>query len=515
MGGCGLGLAVPAAWPWPLFWLPGGILAALNAAAGFWFMGLAAQTYRGGAHRLQHGPSFRPPVVAAAPAFNIGRVDPDILPGHARWLAVGGGDIRIPYDLLSCGITVLGEKGAGKSRLLFAIHDAIRARYPKVPILIHDPKCEWFRTYYDPRTDLYFAPNYRGTAAWALWHDFRRAPELRKELVTTCVHAHQDRDDTFWMDQALDLLDQATGYGTLDEAVNYMSSIPKQHSHDKFQLSVFGTAKLGFLDLARVENMSLIAASPARPIDDFLRPEGRRIILYNNPACASEQKGSINLFLTAFLLRALSMPDVPKGTLRAVAIIDEALTFKMPPKLEETIYKLCRSKGVCIVAGAQRLPDPQQHERGEWRDAEFTLAMKCIDQDTQQHLSKRAGSLIFRRTTTSTTTSPSQGAGGPSCTKGEQDLSQETIPPEHFGRLAPRKFVLFHDRGIVTGETVKVAREQRDIPLPKYDARPDVRELSMALIACSAENPKAPEGPKQDQPGKPQNQKEVTANERD
>ena len=61
--------------------------------------------------------------------------------------------------------------------------------------------------------------------------------------------------------------------------------------------------------------------------------------------------------------------DVPLGTLRAVAIIDEALTFNLPPKLEETIHKLCRSKGVCIVAGAQRLPDPQLDERGAWRNA--------------------------------------------------------------------------------------------------------------------------------------------------
>ena len=512
-GGCGLGLAMPAAWPWPLFWLPGGILAAFNAATGIWFMALAAQVYRGPL-RLQYGPSFRPPAVQAAPAINLGRVDSDILPRHARWLAVSGGDIKIPYDQLSCGITVLGEKGAGKSRLLFAIHDAIRGKYPKVPILIHDPKCEWYRTYYDPRTDLFFAPHYKGTVAWAMWRDFNRVPELRKELLTTCVQAHQDHDDTFWMDQALVLLDEASGCGTFDEAVAHMSKIPKQHPHDKFQLSVFGTAKLGFLDLAKVEGMSAIADAPARSIDDFLRPEGQRIILYNNPACASEQKGGINMFLTAFLLRALSLPDVPLGTLRAVAIIDEALTFNLPPKLEETIHKLCRSKGVCIVAGAQRLPDPQLDERGAWRNAEYTVAMKCIDQSTQRDLSKRAGTLLFRRATQSTTT-PSSGEAGPSCTKGEQDVSQEAIPPEHFGRLAPRQFALFHNQGIVTGKTVNVAREQREIPLPKYDERVDVRRLSTALTACSAEKTKEPGGVAPDQPGKQQKQKEGTENERD
>jgi len=479
--GGGLGLAMPRQWPWPVLWLAG-VWSVVNAAAAVWFLALAARTGWGDSLRLQHGPSFELPAVKAGPAITVGRADPGILPGHARWLAGRGGDIRLPFDRLSCGITILGEKGAGKSRLLFAIHDAIRARYPKIPILIHDPKCEWFRTYFDPGTDLFFAPHFKGTSAWALWPDFKRAPELRHELLSTCVYAHQDRADSFWMDQGVDLLHQASGYDTLDEAVDHLRDIPRQHADDKFMLSVFGTAKLGFLDLVKVENMSALSSSAALGIDDFLHWPGR-IILLNNPACASEQKGPFSLFLSAFLLRALSMPDVPAGTLRAVAIIDEALTFSLPPDVDRRIYALCRSKGLCIVAGAQRLPDRQQNERGEWRNAEYTFAMKCVDQDTQRDLSRRAGSLLFQRATKTTTTAPSERAAGPSYTSGEQDVRQEAIPPEHFGRLAPREFVLFHDRGIVTGRTASVAREQRDVELPPYDLREDTRQVSIRLLA--------------------------------
>ena len=38
---------------------------------------------------------------------------------------------------------------------------------------------------------------------------------------------------------------------------------------------------------------------------------------------------------------------------RAVAIIDEALTFHLPPDVDRRIYALCRSKGLCIIAGAR------------------------------------------------------------------------------------------------------------------------------------------------------------------
>jgi hypothetical protein len=425
---------------------------------------------------------FKVPLKAAVQAIAGGIVDRAILPMHSRWLARDGGDIRIPFDRLSCGVTILGEKGAGKSRLLFAIHDAIRAQYPNVPILIHDPKSEWYRTYYDRGTDLFFAPHVKGSAAWALWPDFMQVPELRHELLSTAVYAHQDRDDTFWMDQAVDLLDQASGCGSLDGAVDYLRGIPHRYSDDKFMMSVFGTAKLGFLDLAKVEKMTAMEGARSRSIDDFLNWQGR-IFLLNNPACASEQKGAFSLFLSAFLLRAISMPDVPAGTLRAVIIIDEALTLSLPPGLEQRIYALCRSKGVCIVAGAQRLPDRQRNERGEWRNAEYTFAMKCVDQDTQRELSKRAGSLLFQRMTKSTTKSSGDHARGNSCTMSEHDVAQEVIPPEHFGRLLPRQFVLFHDQGIVTGNTVQVAREQRDMKLPEYDSRGDIRDISMRLIS--------------------------------
>ncbi|MBI5239131.1 MAG: type IV secretion system DNA-binding domain-containing protein [Elusimicrobia bacterium] len=480
-GAC-FGLAMPAAWPWPVLWV-GGVWAFANTGAALFCLCLAIWSFHKGSKRLHHGPAFKLPMMSKpCSGFTVGRVDPKIMPGHSRWLASGGGDIQLPFNRLSCGLTVLGEKGAGKSRLLFAIHDAIRRQHPNVPILIHDPKSEWYRTYYDPKADLFFAPHFKGTAAWSLWRDFREVPELRHELLSTCVYAHQDRDDTFWMDQAVDLLHQVSGFKTLSKAADYLGDIPHQHPDDEFLLSVFGTAKLGFLDLAKTELMSAISGARPLSIDDFLRQKGR-IILLNNPSCASEQKGAFSLFLSAFLLRALSLPDVPEGTLRAVAIIDEALTFNLPPDVERRISTLCRSKGVCVVAGAQRLPDRQRNERGEWRTAEHTFAMKCVNQDTQRELSRKAGSLLFRRMAQSTTTSASERAAGQSHTRSEQDLSQEAIPPEHFGRLSPREFVLFHDQGIVTGRTVEVGREQRAVALPPYELREDVRRISMGLIA--------------------------------
>lgn len=474
--GLSLALATPTVWPALAIVASAGLsLANLGASAIFAVLAIAKPASR---NRLEHGPAFRPPTTEG-PHILIGRSAPQLLPGHIRWIGAQAGPIGIPLSRLSCGVTVIGEKGSGKSRLLFRLHGAIRKAYPNVPILVHDPKGEWYRTYYDPRRDLYFAPHFKGSAAWALWQDFRRAPELCHELLSATIHAHPDPSGTFWMDQAVNLLEASLAGGSFPLSAQYLTRFAREHADDKFALSVFGTARLGFLDLAKVELMGSSTAGdqPAHSIDDFLRWPGR-IFLLNDPSCASQQHGPFSLFLTAFLLRALSMPDVPAGTLRAIAIIDEALTFSLPPDVDRRIYALCRSKGICIIAGAQRLPDPRRSERGEWETAEYTFAMKVLNQESQQALSRRAGSVFFKHRTSS----ESKNESGSSRTESEQDSRLDAVPPEHFGRLSPREFFLFHDRGLITGRTLEAAFPQRNIPMPVYDPREDVRQLSVQLL---------------------------------
>jgi hypothetical protein len=473
-GAAGLGAALSTPLAWPEIWRILGLLMAIVNVLAATICGLLV-TQRGAEDRvLEHGPAFVSPE-ASGPSILVGRADPAILPGHARWLARDRGEIRIPFDRLSRGVTIIGEKGSGKSRLLFAMHDAIHAQYPDVPILIHDPKGEWFRTYYDSAKDVYYAPHFKDSCRWNIWKDFHNIPELRHALITSAVHAHPG-SESFWMDQAVDMLENAASHESFDDAVAYFSSIPHSRPDDKFLLSVFGSARLGFLDIAKAQLMG--GAGLGLSIDDFLKFPGR-ILLLNDPSCADQQRGVFSLFLTAFLLRVLSMPDVPAGRLRAVAIIDEALTFHLPPDIDRRIYSLCRSKGLCIIAGAQRLPDPSNKERGEWQNSEYTFAMKVIQQGSQIALSMRAGKLIFRQKKENKSENL---AGGTTTNKSVQDRDQIAIPPEHFGRLDPRKFVLFHDRGIITGETVAVNREQRKRTFPAFDSLNEVTEISRQMM---------------------------------
>jgi hypothetical protein len=472
--GLGAICSIPAAWP-AVMRIIGLVAGGANlvAAAACLVVGLAPAG--DGRHKLRYGPSFDRPTARPTNSILAGEIDRRIIPNHARWIAQRSGEIRIPYDRLSCGVTVIGEKGSGKSRLLFNFHDAIRARYPHIPIVIHDPKGEWFRSYYNPDADLVFAPHFKGTSSWSLWSDFKDIPQLRHELIAAAVYAHDNKDDRFWLDSAVNLLLSVSNAATLDAAAYLLAKMREENREDKSWLSIFSTAMPGLLDIAKVELCPSGDDGP-KSIKEYLRWPGR-IFLLNDPSCATEQKGTFSLFLSAFLLRALSGPDMEAGKLRAVAIIDEALTFNLPADVDRRIYALCRSKGLSIISGAQRLPDRHGGERGEWQTAEYLIGMKVISQETQASLSRRAGQIVYDEPHKGR----SESDGRVATSESQRGEKMDAIPPEHFGRLEPRQFILFHDRGLVSGRTAEVSRPQYNRRFPAYDPREEIYEFARRL----------------------------------
>lgn len=483
-GGVGLAAAIPAAWP---AWLAraGLVYGGVNTLGGLGFLLSAVGSGTNG-RKFIDGPKFRLPRTLAQKAAQgpdgivVGTVSKDVLPEHVRWSAkLSAGKIVVPFDQISNGVTVFGERGSGKSRLLFGIHDEIRSRYPNIPILINDAKPEWYPTYYDKDTDLVFAPHFKGTSSWAFWKDFEKMPELRKTLLATAVYEYADPDDRFWMEQGAALLDSMSDQPSIDKAMLEVNKMRDKDPDDRFFQSRYGAAELGLTDIARIELAAAAATAenPARSMIDFLKWPGR-IFMYNPGSCALEQKGAFNLFLTAFLTRAVSLPDRQKADdLQAVAIVDEALSFHIPARVEQQAYQTSRSKGLAIIAGAQRRPNQQKGERGEWDNAMFKFGMHLTDQDTQDWLGQKAGKITWEEQRRGRTSGEGR---GDSTSEHEQVMTYDYFSPEQYQRMGRRQFMLFHHNALVTGKTTDVKREQRPMTLT-YDPRNDVREFMKAL----------------------------------
>lgn len=430
--------------------------------------------------KLKHGVTFTPTAEAETKGIYVGDYCRDVLPAHVRGFSKNlDSKLVIPFNRLSRGITILGNMGSGKSRLMQIIEETIREKHPDVPILIHDPKGEWLRTFYNPETDLIFAPYDKRTCAWDVMRDFQENPEMLHSVISTSIEAHHSGNtDRFWSDKGIDLIKEALSYGDIEKAKKYLLFKKKNNADDRTFLSVYSTATIGFKDIAAVQLMTQGLAAPARGIMDFINHKGR-IFLLNNPACKAEQAGALTLFLSAFLMKSISMPDLGEDQLRAVAMIDEALTFHLPADVETPVFSLSRSKGLCIIASAQWLPRKSEGERGLWGNmASHIFAMRISDLETRSSFSQRIGKLLYNEKQRSVST----GDKNTSSTTSEVEKQHHAFAPEDYGNLKNREFILFHESGVAPGRVRSIESKQNDEVKPiDYTPRKDLIEFMKDL----------------------------------
>lgn len=431
-----------------------------------------------GIKAVKHGPLFTS--TKDNIGIVIGKFDRSVLPGHIQNFApYSTKSLILPFNRLSRGITILGDMGCGKSRLMKAIQDGIRKQYPNIPILIHDPKGEWLRACYDSETDIIFAPFDQRSCGWKLWEDFKLHPELRYSVISTAVESHISgpNTDRFWADSAISLLKDLASTESIAAAKSSLIERKEASANDRTFMSIYSTSIVGFKDVVTVELLSQNSHNK-KVIDEFLKFPGR-IFLLNNPCCSAEQHGSLTLLLSAFLLQAVSHPDVSENELRAAVFIDEALTFHLPVDIERAVYSQSRSKGLCIVASAQRLPNRTYGERGMWAgQAANIFGMRMTDMETRNSLSQRLGSMMYDEKQQSI----SHGEKSSSKTNSNVQRQHAVLAPEDFGSLKNREFILFHEHGVASGKVIDIAGEQVDnIKTILYNERKDVTEFMRGL----------------------------------
>ena len=434
---------------------------------------------------LKRGVPVRPlRVQADENKIVVGSFEPSILPKDMRqFVSAGKGDkISLPAELLTRGISILGDPGSGKSRLMRLLHDEMRALYPDIPVLIHDPKGEWLRTYYDPATDLIFAPYDKHSVNWDIFAEIKQRPELVSSIVMTAVNQHHGAgggENLYWVNSAAAIIQEQLE--TSDDLLSFRDGLLKwreNHKDEKTALSAYSSARPAIKDIATIALAD--GRGGKRTMDQFLNHRGR-IFLLNSPMQTAEQSGAFAIFLSAFVLSCLSKPDTSKP--RACTIIDEALTFHLPPTVEQAVSAQSRSKGLVMIAGAQWIP---KDERRLLTRAEFIFGMKVGDLPTAKTLSELVGHAIYDEESASKTEGSSSGGSGggshDSTSSSLQERRRQLMPPESFRNLPPRSFVLLHQAGIAPGYTAAVHGDQHDdIAAFDYQPQPLVSEYMKVL----------------------------------
>jgi hypothetical protein len=256
------------------------------------------------------------------------------------------------------------------------------------------------------------------------------------------------------------------------EAKKKMINIRKREKDNVTFQSIYTTGLISFRDLSAIE---LLDNKEETSMRDYLNYPGN-IFLLNNPGIASEQHGALSLFLTAFMMELLGQSDIKEGELRSAVILDEALTFHLPDDVERAVYTQSRSKGLCVIACAQRLP--KGGERGGWADQSgHIFGMRSGDLETRQALAKRVGGITYREKEVS------RQIGDRTSSRSEQEIERQhdALAPEDW-TLKNRQFILFHESGIAPGEVRDINFSQRpDVEVLDYNPRSDIGKFMEGL----------------------------------
>jgi hypothetical protein len=428
---------------------------------------------------VKHGAVFTPGKRSSGEGTEFAGFDLSVVPKIVRDFShKSDKKMVLPYDRLSRTTVIIGDMGCGKTRLMFLLLKDIQKHYPDIPILIHDRKGEWLRTDYDKEKDLIFAPFDRRSFKWDIWNDFKTHPELRHSMISSAVASHAggiNDHNKFFTDSSIELLKDNSRGDNLETLRNFLFNYKQTTGKVNPGASILSSALPGLRDLATIQ---LAKSDKIFGIDYLLKHKGK-IFMLNSPLCDAEQEGCFALMLSAFFMQAISLPDVPTGELRAFVLLDEALTFKMPPKVELAVYTLCRSKGLAIIAAAQRLPDKQANESGMWADFNNQMiVMKSKNSATNELLSKKIGTITYDERQESFSTGEKNNS---SRTSSKTQREHAIMRPEDFSLLQNRQVIYLHEDGYGAGTVLNSHGTQSDAPPFEYVDRTDVGEFMKGL----------------------------------
>lgn len=366
--------------------------------------------------------------------------------------------ISIDASMLSKTTCVIGDMGQGKSRLMKIYYDKIKELYPRIPVLIHDPKGEWLRSCYNSETDLIFSPYDKRSVKWDIWRDISLHPELMYLIAKTSILAHQQggsSEDTYWINSATELLQDVMTQGDIYKLAEKLLAKKQAEGDNKTFLSTYSTVKSGLRDLISI---SLMHDQNTITLDNIIQSNST-IFLTNPATIRGENQGGLSIFLTAFLMYMLAQPDVIESQLQAAAIIDESLLFDLPKEVENAIYTMSRSKGLAIIASILALPQEWQRETHLLKAQTF-FTFKCSDLKTRDYFSHHAGDIIYEE---ERVTESRSGWKDRSISKSFDRRQQKAIPQEIFNSLDKREYFLFQAGRFCKGYAAEAEMKQTEI----------------------------------------------------
>lgn len=316
-------------------------------------------------------------------------------------------------------ILVLGGMGSGKTEWILSVANQ-RQQFGRQ--FFHDTKGDFTQKLCDPETDFIFNPYDSRSVVWDIWTELEDNETLAVAFFKSLMSAASKKDD-FWSVRSGDIVSDIA-LDVFDD-----DSIPKNEkwlalSHAIEDWLNDATAGDGATKKSLAETVDMVKDicylmafqehNGARrfTIKEWLETD-TRLFLLNNPAYAEKLTPLFTGFIAVLSSILLSKPDTKEDL--TLMVLDEFFALKFDEITRSNLLTQVRSKGGCLIIGAQYMPLKDKAEQQQIDSSRYAMILFQInDGETIKHVSGLFGSVEFMRTDVSVSegTSKNSGSGG-------------------------------------------------------------------------------------------------------
>lgn len=306
------------------------------------------------------------------------------------------GSIPFVVESENRNIYILGSQGTGKSMTLKHLLKSIRQAGDRA--LVYSTKGEFVQAFYDPSKDKLLMPYDKRNSGWNIYDEIYESYHL-DDVVNNLIEEEEGDNNSYFTHSARNVLKaflvKESGIardegrrpsikniinvldGSREGIDKYLKDTPASEyiSADSKTAgsNIITTLKNYLAPLWEVHDQGEDCLSIRQWALDEIGTDGQWIHIPSKPDVKEAIRPILSLWIAIFISSVLSLPDNRKR--RIWLILDELPSLNKMKDLENLMGQ-CRSKGVCVVLGAQA--QSQLVSRyGETSRVSETLASLC------------------------------------------------------------------------------------------------------------------------------------------
>lgn len=374
-------------------------------------------------------------------------------------------DLTIKAEDLKTGALVIGKMGAGKT----VFYDSILAQNNDYKhfkrVFIHDIKGDFTSKFFDQERDIILNPYDSRSQIWDFFaeKEFAIVENFIRQFFVSKLGSENDFFSSSAQDRYMTIVKTIFHNKKLETSNEkweffilaidaYFEEVAKIEGKDS-EKDIAQTMRL-IRDFFALQFFLLKKGSKSFTIAYWLKTEKTKLILLNNPLYSESLNAYFQAFLSVFSSALAAKKEARKDDL-TLLVLDEYLSLvdKISDDAIKQLHTLIRSKGGCLIAGIQYIPEEKNLDQ-KLLSSDWYFIFETTDPRTIQKIKDLIGKAVYTKTSSSANVKAKVAFKNGENTNTEESylLQDGTLSKMDYGHITfnSKKGVLY------LGKTVKI-----------------------------------------------------------